>query len=188
MILVSILLILGVLVVAGAVKVVPPLLALGRQSRWQEELRGTLVPREQLVVKGDEPPAELAAVLDAARSGDWRPAAGYLAEVGGYRDATRRWAGLGPLCVVAAEDDRWLLRWREEDPRSAAAALVQTSVLVGRAWDIRTGKLASEVSEEQFRGSARCCARRSRSHFRPSKRRRPRTPIPGWRRSPSLWG
>ncbi|CAN3979185.1 hypothetical protein [Kitasatospora purpeofusca] len=152
MILISILLILGVLVVAGAVKVVPPLLALGRQSRWEEELRGTLVPREKLVVKGDEPPAELAAVLDAARSGDWRPAAGYLAEVGGYRDATLRWARLGPLCVVAAEDDRWLLRWREEDPRSAAAALVQTSVLVGRAWDIRTGKLASEVSEEQFRG------------------------------------
>ncbi|WP_405003421.1 DUF4034 domain-containing protein [Kitasatospora purpeofusca] len=153
MILVSILLVLGVLVVAGAVKVVPPLLALGRQSRREEELRVTLVPREQLVVKGDEPPAELAAVLDAARSGDWRPAAGYLAEVGGYRDATRRWARLGPLCRVAAdEDDHWLRRWREEDPRSAPAALVQTIVLVWRAGDIRTSKPASEVSEEQFRG------------------------------------
>ncbi|MFD8693816.1 hypothetical protein [Kitasatospora purpeofusca] len=155
MILVSILLILGVLVVAGAVKVVPPLLALGRQSRREEELRGTLVPREQLVLKGDEPPAELAAALDAARSGDWRPAAGYLAEVGGYRDASRRWARLGPLCTAAAEDDTWLRRWREEDPRSAAAALVQTTALVYRAWDIRTGKLASEVSEEQFRGFRR---------------------------------
>ncbi|MEV0187877.1 DUF4034 domain-containing protein [Kitasatospora purpeofusca] len=152
MILISILLILAVLVVAGAVKVVPRLLALGRQSRREEELRATLVPREQLVLKGDEPPAELAAVLDAARSGDWRPAAGYLAEVGAYRDASLRWARLGPLCTMAAEDDTWLRRWREEDPRSAAAALVQTSALVGRAWEIRTSKPASEVSTEQFRG------------------------------------
>ncbi|MFD4911558.1 hypothetical protein [Kitasatospora purpeofusca] len=152
MILISILLILGVLVVAGAVKVVPPLLALGRQSRREKELRETLVPREQLVLKGEESPAELAAVLDAARSGDWRPAAGYLAEVGGDRDASRRWARLGPLRTVAAEDDAWLRRWREEDPRSAAAALLQTIVLVGRAWDIRTSRFASEVSEEQYRG------------------------------------
>ncbi|MFJ4094749.1 hypothetical protein ACIPYS_24445 [Kitasatospora sp. NPDC089913] len=152
MILVSVLLTAVVLVVAGAVKVVPPLLAKGRQSRREDELRATLVPREQLVLKGEEPPAELAAALDAARAGDWRPAAGYLAEVGGYPDASWRWARLGPWCKVAAEDDRWLRQWREEDPRSAAAALVQSLVLVDRAWEIRTSKFASEVSEEQFRG------------------------------------
>ncbi|MEV6973143.1 hypothetical protein [Kitasatospora sp. NPDC093806] len=138
-----------VLVVAGAARVVPKLLARGRQGRRADELRVGLVPREQLVLLGEEPSAEAAAVLEAARAGDWRPAAAYLAEA--EADAGLRWARLGPLCKAAAEDDKWLRRWREGEPRSAAAALLQTDALIERAWDIRTGRLAAEVSAEQFR-------------------------------------
>ncbi|MQS16584.1 DUF4034 domain-containing protein [Streptomyces kaniharaensis] len=123
-----------------------------RQSRREAELRRGLVPREQLVLPGDVPSAELAAVLDAARTGDWRPVAGYLAEAGSDGDANRRWMRMEPLGAAAVAEDHWLRLWREEEPRSAVAVLLQTDALVQRAWEIRTGRYASEVTTEQARG------------------------------------
>ncbi|MET8627833.1 hypothetical protein ABZW30_29505 [Kitasatospora sp. NPDC004669] len=123
-----------------------------RRSRRETELRRRLAPREQLVLRGDEPSAELAAVLDAAGGGDWRAVAEYLAEADSDRDANRRWMRMEPLSTAAAKEDHWLRLWREEEPRSAAAALLQTDALVQLAWEIRTSRYASEVTMEQARG------------------------------------
>ncbi|MEV7777077.1 hypothetical protein [Kitasatospora sp. NPDC088351] len=131
---------------------VPSRVARVRRSRREAELRRSLIPREQLVLQGDEPSAELAAVLDAARAGDWRPVAGYLAEAGSDGDANRRWMLMEPMGAAAAKEDHWLRLWREEEPRSAAAVLLQTDALVQLAWEIRTARYASEVTREQARG------------------------------------
>jgi hypothetical protein len=121
-----------------------------RRSLLETELRRRLVPREQLVLRGDEPSAELATVLDAAEGGDWRAVAEYLAEADS--DANRRWMRMEPLSTAAAKEDHWLRLWREEEPRNAVAALLQTDALVQLAWEIRTGRYASEVTMEQARG------------------------------------
>ncbi|MFE2414359.1 hypothetical protein ACFXDE_39125 [Kitasatospora sp. NPDC059408] len=110
-----------------------------------------LVPRSELVEVGSEPadPAARAA-LDAARSGDWRPAAAYLS--GDEGDWSARYARMNPFGELAATDDLWLWQWRKEQPDSPEAALVHTDALVKRAWEIRTGQYASEVTREQATG------------------------------------
>ncbi|MFE3878193.1 hypothetical protein ACFXPX_27825 [Kitasatospora sp. NPDC059146] len=154
------LVVLVVLVVLVAVvgKVIVSQRARERRSLLETELWRRLAPREQLVVKGDEPSAELAAVLDGAGGGDWRAVAKYLAEAEAGADsgadsrANRRWMRMEPLSTAASKEDHWLRRWREEEPRDAAAALLQTDALVQLAWEIRTGRYASEVTREQARG------------------------------------
>lgn len=109
-----------------------------------------LVPRAELVVAGSEQSDEVRAALDAARTGDWRPAAAYLTE--GGTDWDRRWFGLRPFTDLAVEDDGWLQAWRKEQPDSPEAALLQVDALIGVAWAIRSGERASKVSREQFEG------------------------------------
>jgi hypothetical protein len=110
-----------------------------------------LVPRAELVEVGSEPadPAARAA-LDAAKAGNWRPAAAYLSD--GNGDWSTRYARMNPFGDLAATDDIWLWQWRREQPDSPEAAQVHTDALVKRAWEIRTGKYASEVTREQAMG------------------------------------
>ncbi|MER7581856.1 hypothetical protein [Kitasatospora sp. NPDC097691] len=137
-------------VIAG--KVISSRLSRARRARREAELRQSLVPRDQLVLRGDEPSAELTAVLDAAGAGDWRPVAEYLAEADGDGDAYLRWMRMAPLSAAAAKEDHWLRSWREEEPRNATAVLLQTDALVQLAWEIRSDLYASEVTQEQARG------------------------------------
>ncbi|TKA03066.1 DUF4034 domain-containing protein [Actinacidiphila oryziradicis] len=109
-----------------------------------------LVPRTGLIVQGNEITPEVAAALEAARVGDWRPAAGYLGRRG--TDWDLAWTRLGPFHDLVLEDDRWLQAWRQEQPDNADAALLHADGLVGVAWQIRSSKLAPEVSREQFEG------------------------------------
>ncbi|WBP90625.1 hypothetical protein [Kitasatospora cathayae] len=152
MVFLSLVVLVVLVVVAG--RFVVSRVARERRSLRETELRRRLVPREQLVLRGDEPSAELATALDAAEGGDWRPVAEYLAEADADRDrdANRRWMRMEPLSTAAAKEDHWLRLWREEEPRSAVAALLQTDALVGLAWEIRTDRYASEVTMEQARG------------------------------------
>jgi hypothetical protein len=115
----------------------------GRDAR----LRQGLVPEAELVLVETVPSAEVpeAAVL-AARAGDWRPAAAFLAAEGDGDLRSLRAAALGEL---AAKGDGWLRQWRADEPRDAAAALVQTESLVIRAWEVRTGGWAHTVSHDQ---------------------------------------
>ncbi|MFF3001898.1 hypothetical protein ACFVTF_03710 [Kitasatospora sp. NPDC057940] len=110
-----------------------------------------LVPRAELVEVGSEPadPAARAA-LDAAKAGDWRPAAAYLSD--GDGDWSIRYARMNPFGDLAATDDTWLRQWRKEQPDSPEAAQVHTDALVKRAWEIRTAKYASQVTREQAMG------------------------------------
>ncbi|MFI5531772.1 hypothetical protein ACIA8O_24885 [Kitasatospora sp. NPDC051853] len=110
-----------------------------------------LVPRAELVEVGSEPtdPAARAA-LDAAKAGNWRPAAAHLSD--GDGDWSIRYARMNPFGELAATDDIWLWQWRKEEPDNHVAAQVQTDALVRRAWQIRTGAYASQVSREQAMG------------------------------------
>ncbi|MFJ2777540.1 hypothetical protein [Kitasatospora sp. NPDC087315] len=127
------------------------------EGRLAEEERAgnTITPAEhglllgsELVVEGEPGPEELAA-LRAAESGDWRPAAAYLA---GGANADARVRRMRPLSQLAAEDDTWLRAWREERPEDPTAALLHADALVLLAWNIRTGSAARQVSAEQFAG------------------------------------
>ncbi|MBD0695107.1 hypothetical protein [Streptomyces sp. CBMA123] len=152
MVFVSLVVLVVLVVLAVAGKLVVSRVVRERRSHLETELRNRLVPREQLVLREDEPSAELAAALDAARAGDWRTVSEYLAEADSDRDANRRWMRMEPLSTAAAKEDHWLRRWREEEPRNAAAALLQTDALVQLAWEIRSGRYASEVTMEQADG------------------------------------
>ncbi|GAA2132597.1 hypothetical protein GCM10009760_07730 [Kitasatospora kazusensis] len=141
--------------------------AAAREAREADELRAQapativpsrhgLVPRAELVLVGTRHSPEAAAALDAARSGDWRPAAAYLTASGADgadgADADRRWARAVPFTDLAVEDDAWLQAWRREQPQNAEAAVLHARALVGVAWEIRTRKRAHQVTREQAAG------------------------------------
>ncbi|MFD7729318.1 hypothetical protein ACFV6F_02880 [Kitasatospora phosalacinea] len=107
-----------------------------------------LVPREDLVVVTTPEVPGLDAALAAATAGDWYPAADLLAAAAG--DHALRTRLVGPLGENAAEDDAWLKAWRAERPDDADAAVVTVEALVQLAWNIRSSRRASEVSQEQF--------------------------------------
>ncbi|WP_328958181.1 DUF4034 domain-containing protein [Kitasatospora purpeofusca] len=110
-----------------------------------------LVPRAELVEVGSELSDPVAqAALDAAKAGNWRPAAAHLSD--GNGDWSTRYSRLNPFGDLAATDDTWLRQWREEQPDNPEAAQVQTDALVKRAWEIRTAKYASQVTREQAMG------------------------------------
>ncbi|WP_128984770.1 hypothetical protein [Streptomyces roseicoloratus] len=114
-----------------------------------------LVPREVLDA-GRPGPAqplhrikEMQAVADSAWSGDWRPAASYVAAAGD--DWDERWSRTEVLQEIACEDDAWLEAWRSEQPRNGDAATLHASMLVHRAWEIRGTAYANEVPDERMR-------------------------------------
>ncbi|WP_224279799.1 hypothetical protein [Streptomyces sp. LS1784] len=131
---------------------------IARHEAWLAEERraaNTITPADHglllgkdLVLDGEPEPDE-AAALTAAKSGDWRPAAAYLA-VDAVPDV--RWRRQRALAELAAEDDTWLRAWRAERPDDPTAALVHLDALVFLAWKIRTGAAASQVSREQAEG------------------------------------
>ncbi|MFF4344157.1 hypothetical protein ACFY00_30045 [Kitasatospora sp. NPDC001540] len=121
-----------------------------RRAELERELstKHGLVPREELVVVRTPEVPGLDAALAAATAGDWRPAADLLAAAAGDHDLRTRL--VGPLGENAAEDDAWLKAWRTERPDDPDAAVVTVEALVQLAWNIRSSRQASEVSQEQF--------------------------------------
>ncbi|QKW21326.1 hypothetical protein HUT16_21690 [Kitasatospora sp. NA04385] len=121
-----------------------------RRAELERELSTEhgLVPREELVVTKTPEVPGLDAALAAATAGDWHPAAELLAAATGDHDLRLRL--LGPLGENAAEDDAWLRAWRAERPEDADAAVITVEALVQLAWNIRSSRRASEVSQEQF--------------------------------------
>jgi len=121
----------------------------------QADLR-TIIPAHHGLVHGDElliggeQPIGAAAALAAARAGDWGPAAVYLAAPSSGWDG--RWHRLGPFRELAVEEDDWLRAWRKEQPENPDAALLHTVALTGVAWQVRSGRLGSEITREQAEG------------------------------------
>lgn len=109
-----------------------------------------LVPASQLDTGRAQPDPEADAVVAAARAGDWRRPAAYLADAG--RDWDLRWYRLGHIGEAAAEDDTWLRAWHAERPGDPDAALVYADMLISMAGRARGAKRAKYTTSEQFQG------------------------------------
>ncbi|WP_069467673.1 hypothetical protein, partial [Actinacidiphila rubida] len=97
---------------------------------------------------GPDPEAD--AAVAAARAGDWRHPAAYLADAG--NDWDLRWYRVGHLVRAAADDDAWLTAWRTERPGDPAAALIHADALVQLAGKVRGAQGGARTTAEQFEG------------------------------------
>lgn len=110
---------------------------------------GLLPPDRQNTKTSRPEQPEVVFVVEAARSGAWRPAAELMEKIGDDWERRSRCAYL--LGEVAAVDDTWLREWDAERPDSADAAVVAGRGAVIRAWKFRGAKRAEHTTEEQFR-------------------------------------
>ncbi|WP_171164017.1 hypothetical protein [Streptomyces sp. I05A-00742] len=144
------LLILLALVIICGVVVAP---ALRRRRAAQDALRGAgtavdpsyghgFVPPERLDVRLPGPDPELlAAVEEARRTQDWKPAAELLARTPADSNAELRWQRVQTLAGAAAQElaetpgtgGMWLRHWRVVAPKDAGGAAVQAEFLVQQA-------------------------------------------------------
>ncbi|WP_326566853.1 DUF4034 domain-containing protein [Amycolatopsis rhabdoformis] len=81
-------------------------------------------------------------------SGDWKPAAQLLSEIGTGWD--RRTILVRSLGEAVANDEAALDLWRDERPGDPDAAAVNAEGLVCLAWQVRSSLRAEHVSREQF--------------------------------------
>ncbi|WP_217241319.1 hypothetical protein [Streptomyces sp. AC555_RSS877] len=126
-----------------------------------------LLPPERQDTKSAAPlPAALVAALDAAKAGDWQPAAALLDATADARDWEHRSFHSGRLASLAAEDDAWLLAWEAARPDDPGAALVRARSTVALAGKIRGAKRAKHTTAEQFEGFHRVMARSREEHAR----------------------
>ncbi|MEU3031720.1 hypothetical protein ACPCBC_28350 [Streptomyces incarnatus] len=155
----------GVGVLAYAAVTIPRNIRKARAQKAEEKAKAPvtidaaaygLVPAAQLDQRYAGPDPEADAVAAAALAGDWRRAAGYLADAG--RDWDLRWYRLGILVDAAVEDDSWVTAWRAAYPGDPAAALVHADALVSLAGKVRGAKAAKHTTAEQFEGFHRLLA------------------------------
>ncbi|MER5665510.1 hypothetical protein [Streptomyces mirabilis] len=92
---------------------------------------------------------ELMALTDAARLGDWRPAAAYLDHAG--QDWDERWHRIQLLGEIATENGYWLAQWSRARPDSGDAATLKAHVLLLTGWAIRGSGSAREVPAPHMR-------------------------------------
>ncbi|MGW0651015.1 hypothetical protein ACWD4T_19785 [Streptomyces umbrinus] len=105
---------------------------------------------EDGAVEVDAPDDALRAVLSAARSGTWEPAATLLAETRSAGDWYRRGLSSAGLAELALHHHGWLDDWNRARPGDPDLALVLAELEIDRAWQIRTAARARHVSQEQF--------------------------------------
>ncbi|WP_053753600.1 hypothetical protein [Streptomyces sp. MMG1533] len=127
---------------------------------------GLLPPERQNTQAAAPLPAALVSALDAARAGDWQPAAALLDATADARDWEHRSFHSGRLSSLAAEDDTWLLAWETARPDDPGAALVRARSTVALASKIRGAKRAKYTTAEQFEGFHRVMARSREEHAR----------------------
>ncbi|MEV7612420.1 hypothetical protein [Streptomyces sp. NPDC089799] len=107
------------------------------------------VPREALDTGERAPvPAEVTAVLDAVRSGDWETGAAWIEAAGTDWDERRR--RIGRVGRMAVDDDGWLVAWRTARPEDPTGAAVDADAAVMLAWEVRGSKSARDTTREQF--------------------------------------
>ncbi|MFK4098893.1 hypothetical protein ACI2L1_02150 [Streptomyces sp. NPDC019531] len=127
---------------------------------------GLLPPEQQNKDSAAPVPAVLTAALDAARAGDWQPAADLLSATAAERDWEHRSAHSGWLAGAAAEDDTWLLAWESARPDDPGAALVRARSTVALAGKVRGAKRAKHTTSEQFQGFHRLMEESRAQHER----------------------
>ncbi|MGW5851322.1 hypothetical protein ACWFQ8_25840 [Streptomyces sp. NPDC055254] len=67
------------------------------------------------------------------------------------RDWEERWQRVRALADAAAEDDTWLTAWQAARPGDATAAVVQADTSIRVAWNVRGSQAGSRTTQEQFR-------------------------------------
>lgn len=127
---------------------------------------GLLPPERQNTTYAAPVPPALTAALDAAKAGDWQPAAALLDATAERRDWEHRSFHSGRLASLAAEDDTWLLAWETARPDDPGAAIVRARSTVALAGNIRGAKRAKYTTTEQFEGFHRVMARSREEHAR----------------------
>lgn len=88
------------------------------------------------------------AAVTAAAGGEWRPAAGVLAE--SYGDWDLRARAVAALASVAANDDGWLVTWQTERPDDGDAAVVDAAARTELAWQLRRGSTRDDDVRRVF--------------------------------------
>ncbi|GHF61794.1 hypothetical protein GCM10010218_49210 [Streptomyces mashuensis] len=145
---------LALVIVAGVV--VPRLRGRRRERALEEALRSPdgghvvaelvaehgFVPADRLDLRLPGPdPDLLAAVEEARRTQDWKPAAALLARTGAADEPERRWQRVQTLAGAAVRElaeqpgtgGMWLRHWRVVAPEDAGGAAVQAEFLVQQA-------------------------------------------------------
>ncbi|MFF3014823.1 DUF4034 domain-containing protein [Streptomyces sp. NPDC057939] len=123
-----------------------------RKARDFDAAAYGLVPREQLDSRRSGPPRDepaLRLAVDAARDGEWEPAAGLLAVTAEHQDWAERRRLVEVFADLAVEDERWLRIWRAKRPQDADAVVVHAHALLLRAWAARGEKYIKETSDSQ---------------------------------------
>lgn len=115
-----------------------------------------LVPAAQVDTGRAGPDPQADAAVAAARAGDWRHPAAYLADAGSDWDL--RWYRTRHLADACEDDDTWLTAWRAASPGDPGAALVHAAALVGLAGRVRGTQAGSRTTAEQFQGFHRLLA------------------------------
>ncbi|MER5767627.1 hypothetical protein [Streptomyces sp. NPDC001985] len=119
-----------------------------------------LLPRDRQDTRRAAPDPGLDRMVAAARAGDWRPGADFLAGTGTLWE--RRTAVIAELAGAAGRDDVWLQHWRAERPEDPGAAAVQAKAMIDLAWEIRGGGHAAHTSRERSEGFVRILSRAGR--------------------------
>ncbi|MFD0370841.1 hypothetical protein [Streptomyces sp. NPDC127114] len=136
------------------------------------------LPADRLDTERSRPldPA-LAAALDAARTGDWKPAAELLSATTAGPDWETRTFQVARLGSLAAEDDTWLAAWEAAEPDSPDAAVVRADSSVSLAGELRGSATAANTTREQFDGFHRMM-RRARGEIARAAELNPADPTP----------
>lgn len=109
-----------------------------------------LPPDEVVTVDAVTDPA-LCDALSAAALGDAAPARELLAETRLGAQWERRSNCVSALATSALRHPGWLENWLDTSPDDPDATLLTAGLRVQRAWQVRTGEDAGEISDEQFR-------------------------------------
>ncbi|MFI1012931.1 hypothetical protein [Streptomyces sp. NPDC020965] len=126
------------------------LLSMPRMLRHGSAVGADLPPDAAVTVDAVADPA-LRSALRAAATGDPGPARELLAETRlGARWETRS-GWVAALSGCALRHPGWLERWLAVEPDNPDAVLLKAARAVQRAWDVRTGHRAGQVSEDRFR-------------------------------------
>ncbi|AVZ72999.1 hypothetical protein SLUN_13155 [Streptomyces lunaelactis] len=124
------------------------LITLPRMLRHGSSVGTDLPPDEAVSV--DAPTEPMRAALAAAAAGDHRPARELLAATRLGAEWERRSEYVAELAGAALRNPGWLDAWLAESPEDPDAVLVKADLCIDRAWEIRTGARAKDVSQDQF--------------------------------------
>jgi hypothetical protein len=97
----------------------------------------------------DDHAGERDAVIEAARKGDWEPAAAYVEGAG--QDYDERWSRTQLLQQLADRTPQWLGAWLQAQPQNGDALSVHASLLVHQAWAARGTGYANQLSARSNR-------------------------------------